>query len=146
MFVYKRVFAVLAILVCTTTAFAQQRSARSGAASRNVRFNVVVTTASGQCVMDLQERDFKVFDNNLNQPIAFFRAGPISRNGVEIPHVVYAAGAPINGCFEHGEVFQYEITFNVPNDARLNEYRQVGIKVNRPNLVVQTRQGYYAQF
>ncbi len=145
MFVDKRVFAVLAILVCTT-AFAQQRSARGGAASRSVRFNILVTTAAGECVTDLQELDFKVFDNNLSQPIAFFRAGPISPDGVEIPHLVYAAGAPTNGCFEHGEVFRYEITFNVPNDARLNEYRQVGIKVDRPNLVVRARQGYYVRF
>ena len=145
MFIYKRVFAVLAILVCTATGFAQ-RSARGGAFSRSVRFNIVVTTAAGGCVTDLQERDFKVFDNNVNQPIAFFRVGPISLEGVEIPHLVYAAGAAFNGCFAPSEVFRYEITFNVPSDARLNEYRQVEIKVDRPNLVVQTGQGYYAQF
>jgi hypothetical protein len=62
MFVVRRVFAVLVILVCSATAFAQQRSAEGGAASRDVRFNVVVTTATGECVTDLQERDFKVFD------------------------------------------------------------------------------------
>ena len=145
MSVDKRVFAVLAILVCTATAFAQQRSARGGAVSRSVRFNVVVTTASGECVTDLQERDFKVFDNNLIQPIAFFRAGSTSPEGVEIPHLVYAAGARTHGCFRESGLFRYEITFNVPSDARVSEYRSGGISVDRPNLVVRARQGYYVQ-
>ncbi len=78
MFVYKRVFSGLAAMVlCITTNSAQQASARGGDASRSVRLNVVVMTASGQCVADLQERDFKVFDNNVTlRPIVFFRAGP----------------------------------------------------------------------
>ena len=33
------------------------------------------------------------------------------------------------------------MTFDVPSDARLNEYRRVAIKVDRPNLVVRARQG-----
>ena len=146
MFNYKRVFAVLAILVVSTTAFAQQRSARGGAVSRNVRFNVVIMTASGECVRDLQERDFKVFDNNVTQqPILSFRAGPISPEGVEIPHLVYAASARTSGCFGATGLFRYEITFSVPGDARVNEYRSVGILVDRPNLIVRTRQGYYVR-
>jgi hypothetical protein len=147
MLVYKRVFAVLAAMVlCITTASAEQTSARGGAASRNVHLNVVVTTASGECVTDLQERDFKVFDNDGTQSIVFFRASPISPEGVEIAHLVYAAGARTNGCFGQSGLFRYEITFNVPGEARRNEYREVGIKVDRPNLVVRARQGYYAQF
>jgi hypothetical protein len=147
MSVDKRVFAVLAILLCTATAFAQQRSARGGAFSRSVRFNILVTTAAGECVTDLQERDFKVFDNNVTQqPITFFRAGSISPEGVEIPHLVYAAGARTHGCFRESGLFRYEITFNVPSDARVSEYRSVGISVDRPNLVVLTRQGYYVRF
>jgi hypothetical protein len=147
MLVYKRVFSVLAAMVlCITTASAQQTSARGAAASRNVRFNVVVTTASGQCVTDLQERDFKVFDNDVTQPIVFFRVGPISPEGVEIAHLVYAADARTDGCFGQSGLFRYEITFNVPSDARRNEYRRVGILVDRPNLVVRARQGYYARF
>jgi hypothetical protein len=145
MFVDKRVFAVLAILVCTATAFAQQRSARGGAFSRSVRFNILVTTAAGECVTDLQERDFKVFDNNLIQPIVFFRAGSISPEGVEVPHLVYATGAGTNGCFGQNGLFRYEITFTIPDDARRNEYRKVCIKVDRPNLIVRARQGYYVQ-
>jgi hypothetical protein len=147
MFIYKRVFSVLAAMVlCLTTASVQQASARGGAASRNVRFDIVVTTASGECVTDLQERDFKVFDNDVTQPMVFFRAGPMSPEGVEIPHLVYAAGARTNGCFGQSGLFRYEITFNVPSDARRNEYRRVCVKVDRPNLVVRARQGYYVRF
>jgi hypothetical protein len=104
MFVYKRVFAVVAAMVlCVTTGSTRQASARGGGASQIVRFNVVVMTASGECVTDLQERDFKVFDNNVTQqPIVFFRAGPISPNGVWVPHLAYAASARTNGCFQEG--------------------------------------------
>jgi hypothetical protein len=139
MSIYKRGFSVLAAMVfLITTAFAQQ-------AFRDVRFNVVVTTASGECVRDLQERDFKVFDNNVTQPIVLFRAGAISPEGVEIPHFVYAALAPTNGCFGPSGLFRYEIIFNVPGDARVNEYRSVAIRVDRPNLIVRAPQGYYVR-
>jgi hypothetical protein len=147
MFVYRRVLAVVtAMVLCIATASAQQASAEGDAASRIVRFNVVVTTASGECVTDLQERDFKVFDNNVTQqPIVFFRAGPISPKGVWVPHLAYAGSARTNGCFQESGIFRYEITFNVPGDARLNEYRSVGILVDRPNLIVRAPQGYYVR-
>jgi hypothetical protein len=148
MFGYKRVFAVLTWLVlCITTASSQQAFIDSGAVSRNVRFNVVVTTVSGQCVTDLQQQNFTIFDNNSTQAITSFGAITVSPNRVKVPHLVYAAGNGANsGCYEHGVLFQYEITFSVPSDARRNEYRSVGIRVDSPNLIVQTRQGYYAQF
>ena len=146
MFVYKRVFSVLAAMVlCSTTASIQQASADGGAASRNVRFNVVVTTASGACVTDLQEGDFKVFDDNSAQTITSFKAGTVSPKRAGVPDFAYAAGARTNGCYGQGGLFRYEITFNVPGDARPNEYRSVGIRVDKPNLVVRARQGYYAQ-
>src|SRR5271170_423395 len=148
MFVYKRVFSGLAAMVlCITTGLTQEASARGGDASRSVRLNVVVTTASGGCVTDLQGRDFKVFDNNVTrQPIVTFRAGPISPEGVGIPHPVYAAGARTNGCFGEAGLFRYEITFNVPGDARVGEYRSVGILVDRGNLIVRAPEGYYVRF
>jgi hypothetical protein len=147
MFVYKRVFGVLVVMVlCITTATAQQGSSEGGAASRNVRLNVVVTTASGECVTDLQQKDFKVFDNNLPQTITSFRAVTISPKQVEVPDRAHAADNGANtGCYEQGELFQYEITFNVPSDARPNEYHGVEVKVYKPNLTVRTRRGYFTQ-
>jgi hypothetical protein len=65
---------------------------------------------------------------------------------VEVPDHVYSAGNGANtGCYEQGELFQYEITFNVPSDARPNEYHGVEVKVYKPNLTVRTRQGYFTQ-
>lgn len=142
----KRVFGVLAVIVlCITTASSQQRSGEGVAASRIVHVNVVVTTASGQCVTDLQRQDFKIFDNNLPQPIMSFRTVTISPKQIEVPdHRAYSYGAN-NGCYEQGELFQYEITFNVPSDARPNEYHGVAVKVYKPNLTVRARQGYFTQ-
>jgi hypothetical protein len=147
MFVYKRGFSGLAAMVLCITTSTQQASAIDGAAPLGVRLNVVVTTASGQCVTDLKERDFKVFDRNVTQQlVVFFRAGLISPEGTGIPHSVYAARAPTNGCFGEGGLFRYEIVFDVPSDARVNEYRGVGILVDRPNLIVRAPQGYYVRF
>jgi hypothetical protein len=147
MSICKGVFGVLAgILLCMTTASAQQASSEGGAASRNVRLNVIVTTASGQCVTDLQLKDFKVLDNNLPQTITSFRAVTISPKQGEVPDRASAVGNGSNtGCYEQGELFQYEITFNVPSDARPNEYHGVEVKVYKPNLTVRTRRGYFTQ-
>ena len=167
MFVCKRVFAVLAVMVlCITTASAQQGSSEGGAASRNVHVNVVVTTASGQCVTDLQQKDFKIFDNNLPQTITSFRAVTISPKEIEVPDRAYspsfraatspkqvevperayfASNGANTGCYQEGELFQYEITFNVPSDARPNEYHGVEVKVYKPNLTIRTRRGYFTQ-
>src|SRR5258707_11327598 len=102
MFVCKRVFGVLAVmLLCITTASAQQGSSEGGAGSRNVHLNVVVTTASGQCVTDLQQKDFKILDSNRPQTITSFRAVTISPKQVEVPDRAYAAGNGANtGCYD----------------------------------------------
>jgi VWFA-related protein len=39
----------------------------------------------------------------------------------------------------------YEITFEAPVAERPNEYHHIDLKVDRPGLVVRTRDGYYAQ-
>ena len=148
MFIYKRGVGVLAAMVFfITAASAKQAPAKGGAVFRTARINVVVTTASGECVTDLEERDFKVFDNNVTQqPIVFFRAGTMSHEEVEIPQLVFAAATRINRyCFGETGLFRYEITFSVPGDARVNEYRRVCVRVDRPDLVVWARQGYYVQ-
>jgi hypothetical protein len=165
MFICKRVFSILAVMVlCLATVSAQQGSSEGGPATRNVHVNVVVTTASGQCVTDLQQKDFKIFDNALPQPITSFRTVTISPKQIEVPDRAYSpsfravtspkqvevpdrayGNGANNGCYEQGELFQYEITFNVPNDARPNEYHGVEVKVYKPNLIVRARKGYYVQ-
>ncbi len=141
----KRVFAVLtAMVVWSTTAFARQAS-EGGSASRSIRVNVIVATADGQCVTDLQQQDFKIYDNNSIQPITSFGAVIIGAKP-KLPRLVYISGdGAYRRCYEQGELFQYELTFNVPENALPNEYHRVEVKVNKPNLVVRTRDGYYAQ-
>jgi hypothetical protein len=142
----KRVFAVLAaMVVCSSTAFAGQASEGSSA-SRSIRVNVVVATSDGRCVMDLQQQDFTIFDNNSIQPITSFKAVIIGTQQVELPRLVYVSGDGANRrCYEQGELFQYELTFNAPDDARPNEYHRVCVKVDKPKLLIRTRDGYYAQ-
>jgi hypothetical protein len=142
----KRVFAVLAaMVVCSATAFAWQAS-EGGSASRSIRVNVVVATADGRCVMDLQQQDFTIFDNNSIQPITSFKAVIIGMQPAKLPRLVYVAGNGANRrCYEQGELFQYELTFNVPDNALPNGYHRVEVKVDKPKLIVQTRDGYYAQ-
>ena len=146
MSVYRQyVSLVLAMIFWIAAASAQQAPARGGAVTRSVRFNVVVTNASGVCVTDLQQRDFTVFDDNSVDPITSFRAGVVSPAGQKSPHFVYAR-AQTYGCFEQGGLFRYEIIYNLPRNARRDEYRRVGIKVDRPNLAIETSQGYFARF
>ena len=89
---------------------------------QDVHFNVVVTKASGQYVTDLKQEDFTILDNGLTQPIKSFSARQIGE-----------------------KLFQYEITFDAPGSERPNQYHAVEVKVDKPNLVVRTRKGYYAQ-
>jgi hypothetical protein len=105
MFAFKRGSVVLAATVlCIATAFAQQAPSEGSPIARSVRLNVVITTASGQCVTDLQQHDFKIFDNNLPQTITSFRAVTISPKQVEVPDRAYAAGdGASTGCYEQGE-------------------------------------------
>jgi hypothetical protein len=65
---------------------------------------------------------------------------------VKLPRLVYVAGSGADRrCYEQGELFQYELTFNVPENARPNEYHRVQVKVDKPNLLIRARDGYYAQ-
>jgi hypothetical protein len=147
MSLYKKgVFAVLAaIVLCSATAFARQAS-EGGSASRSIRVNVIVATADGRCVMDLQQQDFTILDNSSIQPITSFKVVIVGMQQVKLPRLVYVAGDGANRrCYEQGELFQYELTFNVPDDARPNEYHRVEVKVDKPKLIIRTRDGYYAQ-
>lgn len=142
----KRLFGVLAaMVVCSTTAFARQAS-EGGSASRSIRMNVIVATADGQCVMDLQQQDFTIYDNNSIQPITSFKAVIIGTQQVKLPRLVYVAGdGAYRRCYEQGELFQYELTFNVPENALPNGYHRVEVKVDKPKLIIRTRHGYYTQ-
>jgi hypothetical protein len=123
--------------------------ARGGTDSRSVRFDVVVTNFAGDCVRDLQEKDFTILDDDRVQAITSFRVGLSGPGVMKDPRVVYASFAsaePFLGCVVDGGIFRYEITFDVPNDARRNEYRRVEVKVDRPKLRIGTRQGYYVRF
>ena len=142
----KRVFPVpAAMVVSSATAFVGQAS-EGGSASRNIHVNVTVATADGQCVMDLQQQDFTIFDNNSIQPITSFRAVIIGMQDVKLPHLVYVSGDGANRrCYEQGELFQYELTFNAPENALPNGYHRVCVKVDKPKLSVRTRDGYYAR-
>jgi hypothetical protein len=113
---YKGLAAFCAVtLLFCGTALSQQ-------SAQVVHFNVVVTKASGEYITDLKQQDFTLLDNRSAQPITSFRARQIG-----------------------DDLFQYELTFNAPPSAAPSEYHNVEVKVDKPNLTVRTRKGYYAQ-
>lgn len=142
----KRVFTVLvAMVIWSTSAYARQAS-EGGSASRSIHVNVTVASADGRCVMDLQQQDFTIYDNNSIQPITSFKAVIIGMQPAKLPRLVYVVGNGANRrCYEQGELFQYELAFNAPDNALPNGYHRVEVKVDKPKLIVRTRDGYYAQ-
>jgi hypothetical protein len=113
---------------------------------RSIHLNVVVTTKSGQPVTDLQQRDFKIFDNNSTRRITSFAAVIIKPKSQEVTGPFKFTGEPSDaGTNDPWELFQYEITFDAACAERANEYHSVGVNVDRPNLIVRARQGYFAQ-
>jgi hypothetical protein len=139
----KRICLVLAAtLLCSLKGHAQQASLTDDPIVRSISFVVVVTTKSGHPVTDLQQQDFKVFDNNSVRPIRGFRViteskGPIDGSAASIRSI---AGNDNLHLFP-----RYEITFDRARGRRPNEYHQVGILVDRPDLTISTRDGYYAR-
>ena len=116
----KRVCLVLAAtLLCGLRAYTQQAPLTEDPMRRSSGFVVVVKTQSGRPVTDLQQQDFKVFDNNSIRPIIGFR-------------VITKTERP-----------RYEITFERATGGRPNEYHRVDIRVDRPNLSVLAPLGYY---
>jgi hypothetical protein len=109
--------------------------------------NVVVTTASGQSVTDLQEKDFTVYDNSSTQTITSFKAVAISPKPQEAPPPLLKFASERSGAeaYVQWELFQYEITYEAPRAERPNEYHRVVVKIDKPHLTIKTRQGYYAQ-
>jgi hypothetical protein len=140
-------FSLFAILLLNIGPDAQQCSAAQVQTNRSERFVVIVTTKSGMPVSDLLEQDFTVFDNNSVSAIKSFRVVKGSSTHVEIHPLTKISSTRTDANAENlGDFPRYEITINAATAVRSKEYRQVGIKVDRPNLKVLARQGYYAQF
>ena len=109
---------------------------------RTVRVDVLVTTQSGQPVTDLDERDFSVWDNNvLETRITSFRL--VRLDASRLPRMSLVSAESQNQ--KHGEVVAYELTFDAAPAKGPGEYHSLGVKVDRANLKVLARQGYYAR-
>jgi hypothetical protein len=113
-----------------------------GTVPRTVHVYVLVTTASGQPVTDLDQRDFSLWDNNvLQRKITSFRLVRVNSN--RLPQMSLVSAEPQS---EQGrDVVAYELTFDAAVGKQPNEYHSLGVKVDRPKLNVLAQQGYYAQ-
>ncbi|NYF52475.1 hypothetical protein [Tunturiibacter gelidoferens] len=134
-----------AVLICNCSpTYAQQSSFVERLPNGGVRFVVVVADGSGRPVTDLQQQDFTVFDDNLIRPIRAFVMVTGRKRTNEGYGVIREAALRSGGRDELLKLFpRYEITFDEPIDLRAKEYREVGIKVDRPGLKIITGQGYY---
>jgi hypothetical protein len=144
MFNDKRVYMLLvATLLCTPNALVQT-TPQTSTAHRAIHLNVVVTDSSGKWITDLQQSDVKVFDNHSLQIISSFKSvllKPQSHVASPLTSVASVRGVTQVG---HDEFFQYEMTYEAPTPQKPNEYHQIEVRVDRPNLIVQTIHGYYA--
>ena len=119
-----------------------QQTVTTGTTTRTVRVDALVRTQSGQSVSDLQERDFTLWDNNvLPLKITSFQAIRVVAS--RVPGTTNGSTQPQSE--RHGEIIVYELTFDAAVAKLPNGYHSLGVKVDRPNLIVLARQGYYAQ-
>ena len=81
---------------------------------------MVVTDKKGHPIRELQPGDFTVFDNDEPQRLLAFRAREV---GDENP--------------------SYLLTFRAARADRSDEYHEIAVRVDRPNLNVRTIRGYY---
>jgi VWFA-related protein len=90
-------FFLLASMLPTAAASAQQSSPPTEPASGMIYLDVVVTPKSGQPVSGLQQQDFTVLDNNVPQTITSFQA----LRGREAPIEVVVVIDDVNTGLEH---------------------------------------------
>lgn len=145
MFVGKHTVVLAAILFFTKILPARQIPPEASGTTRAIHLNVVVTTAAGRCVTDLQEQNLTIFDNDSAQRITSFKAVKIGSR-VSTPRLIDVADSrSTTGCYEEGELFLYELSFQALTDEKPSRYHSIGVRVDRQNLIVQARQGYYNQ-
>jgi hypothetical protein len=143
----KRVCLVLsATFLCNLTAHAQQTLFTEAQMSRSICFVVVVADRFGRPVTDLRQQDFTVFDNNSIRPIMAFKAITGTKRQDEGSPFMLAATMLSATATDALRMFpRYEITFDPAIARRSNEYHQVKIRVDKPDLKVVTSDVYYAQ-
>lgn|SRR5579871_2350612 len=94
--------------------------ADTAAPGNRISINVVVTDKKGQPIRDLQPGDFTVFDNEEPQRLLAFRARGVG-----------------------DENASYLFTFKAARADRSDEYHEIAVRVDRPNVNVRTIKGYY---
>ena len=100
----------------------QQTIAGQNAQDHDVQVIIIVTTNRGQSVQDLRRQDFSVLDEGTTRPISSFKAEKADDDG-----------------------FRYELTFEGANAKAQKDFHRLDVRVDRPNLIVHTQHGYYAQ-
>jgi hypothetical protein len=133
---------LFAVLISTLMVKAQDVSVAQARADGSVRFLIVVTTKSGQPVVDLREEDFTVFDDDVIRPIRSFRTidGPEKQDRHLFTIVTLAN--PSEDSSAKGTGVTYEIIFDGAKSPGRRQFHEVGIEVDRPNLEIITSPGY----
>jgi hypothetical protein len=142
----KRTLLVLAAIpLLNFASFALQCSIGQLQTGEDECFAVIVTTNAGVPVSDLQQQDFTVYDNDKAIPITSFRYVTEAEDRLPKASLTRVSGVQPTATVEKPGGFpRYEITFVAAKSRKVNAYHEVGIKVNRPDLVLKARQGYFA--
>jgi hypothetical protein len=128
------VTAVVVTVCALSVTFARQDGVRAQAPRAAFRsgveliaLSVTVSNSQRQYVGDLNRDDFAVFENGVPQTVTFFGKST----------AVYAD-------IREELSSQYSLAYESGAGARDGQWRRIAVRVNRPDVIVRTRQGYFA--
>lgn len=99
---------LLAVFLCSTSAFSQQSTPPPQPANDMVNLDVVVTPKSGPPINGLQQQDFTVLENKTPVPINSFRAVTASEAPVEVVMVIDDVNTGVsNIAYERSEIDKF---------------------------------------
>ena len=133
-------FLLVAVLLSTVCVGAEDVLVAQAQLDGTVRLRIFVTAKSGDAVTDLRRQDFTIYDRGAIQPITSFRVVLPKRQqgkqGVVTVSLKRSANLPAD------TYPLYEITFEGARSQGPREFHQVEVRVDRPNLRIETSQGY----
>jgi hypothetical protein len=131
-----------AVLLSTVCVRAEDVLVAQAQLDGTVRLRIFVTAKSGDAVTNLRRQDFTIYDRGAIQPITSFRVVlPKRQQGKQ--GVVTVSLKRSEDANSPADIYPlYEISFEGARSRGPREFHQIEVRVDRPNLRVETSQGY----